>query len=153
MITNLLWIQKVKTVADTAWGVFCLIGAPALVVTPFVWYLEGSHGLQSSVGSSSYHMRKGETTAIEADVRLAVTALHVQYHLELLDLNGAVVYTYPEVVTRNQPLPDFKGMLVQIPSSIGPGKYRLVAQMRYALNPIQVLTSTVHVATIAVDER
>lgn len=138
----IIWGKKAWTTINSIFTVCSLVVVPAAVTVPIVWALQTDHGPRFNSKSKAGSAVSGELVFLEEPLK-------VVYHLELLDQDGKSVMNYPEKVTKGAP--NFDNIMLSVPESLRPGEYRLVARVRYALNPIKGGTSIVQVASISVD--
>lgn len=139
--------KKAKGVYDGIFALISLIGVPAMTMSVVVWYFEGPGSMHAS--SSHARARAGEHAQINPELQFTTKPLKVFYQLELVDEAGHVAFQYPKASSKG--VPQLDNMLIQVPASVRPGNYSLIAQIKYAVNPIKSNDQTVQVASITVD--
>ena len=142
------WLAKTKEVVDVVFTCSALFAVPVIVVAPIGWLLDKPPAIRASFKShsdegASYQQVSG-TTDIEAQ---EAKPLRTSYHMELIDSQGQAL-AYPQVDSKGTP--ELDNVIVPIPSSLQPGAYRLVAKIKYTINPLKVVEEEVQVSTIMV---
>lgn len=146
-ITALIFaVKKAWATMNSVFTVLSLFAVPAIVTTPVVWLLQSNEAPRFSSSASS---KTSAQARVSGELVFPQEPLRVVYHLELLDDAGKAIMNYPEKETRGSP--SFDNVILSVPESLRPGEYRLVARVRYALNPIKGGSSTVQVASILVN--
>lgn len=139
--------KKLKVVAEGLYAISALFVVPCVVVMPLVWWLEKPPEVRAHVQART--VLGGAMQELQGNIDFKEgQPLRVAYHLELVDLKGTVV-KFPRVETRGTP--SFDNMLIPIPATIQPGKYRLVAKVQYTVNPIKAVAKEIPVTTITVN--
>lgn len=139
--------KKFKVVMDGVYALSALFVVPCIAVTPILWWLEKPPEVRAHVTART--LLGGAIQELQGGLDFKEgQPLRVAYHLELVDRQGIVV-KFPKVETRGTPR--FDNMLLPIPSNVKPGDYRLVAKVRYAVNPIKAVAKEIPVTTITVN--
>jgi hypothetical protein len=139
--------KKAKTAYDGLFAIFSLFAVPAAATSVIFWYFEGPGSMHAS--HSSMKAKAGEAAHLSSELQFTAKPLKVFYQLELVDEEGHIAFQYPVASSRG--VPQLDNMLIQVPASVRPGNYSLIAQVRYAVNPIKAQDQTVQVASITVD--
>lgn len=142
------WIAKTKEVADIVFTCSALFAVPVIVIAPIGWILDKPPSIRASFKShsdeaSSYQELSGKTNIETPESK----PLRTSYHMELIDSQGQAL-EYPQVDSKGTPQLD--NVIVPIPTSLEPGTYRLVAKIKYTINPLKVIEEEVQVSTIMV---
>lgn len=143
------WLPRAKTLADTLWGVACMIAIPSLFTIASVWYFAPAMGATVETKELPLlHARSGERTRILSNIGVKIPSDRLTYRFALVDSKGRNVYEWPLNACLDEAPPDFSDITVKLPNVVG--NYQLVANVTYKINPIKNNDIQVRVAKLSI---
>lgn len=149
--------RRVLSLVDAVWGYVCLFSVPVGAGIVIYWSAQAPALDAVVAGGESgqprvYEMDSNESLFVDSPLQFAPTIEHVAYRAHLVDSEGEVAYSYPEVIVSKSSGFRASDFSLKVPNGLPDGTYYLNVEAIYPLNPIKTASLHLEIAKINIGQ-